>query len=170
MVTNYTSRAWTDSHIDFFTRNIYTVNDDGGGDLAAARARNEFLSNAVGLPWPTEDEVMQWREHNGQGEEVTAPQALVWATAAAVSRIAERCGLLVLPVDADGVVDPAGDPVKVPPEIFLAACMQAARWYERRITASGVLGSDSLGGTVRVGRFDADVEALIANHVEFGLA
>ena len=57
----------------------------------------------------------------------------------------------------------------VPDEIEHAALLLAARLYRRRDSPQGVIGSAEWGA-IRVGRFDPDVEALIAPFVLAGFA
>lgn len=141
---------WSGSNADYFTRNIltyvppYWATGLGETDVDELLA-NICATNGPKAPWPTERDVRAWAEIDGHpdvsGTDSTNPQALVWATRAAVSRIATLKGLPVLPVDADGAVDPEGDPVEIEPHVWLAVVMQAARWY-RRDDISGELDGD----------------------------
>lgn len=58
----------------------------------------------------------------------------------------------------------------VPPEVFYASMLQAARWLSRRRAVEGVIGASELGGVIRYSALDADVEHMIANHLVWGLA
>jgi hypothetical protein len=165
-----TSRAWSDAHADLFTRNIYTY--VGDADSEEARAYNEWASNAQTVTWPDLAEVQRWDAQNAYpgSQAVTSVEALQLALDAAVSRLAERCGLYVRPVDANGDVDPDGDPVPIPPEVKLATILQAVRWARRRQTPDGLAGSAEITGLIRTSSIDPDIEALIANHRRIGLA
>lgn len=164
-----TSRAWSDSHADLFTRNILTY--VGEVDSEEARAANEWASNAEQPTWPDLAEVMRWASQNAYPGAASAPaEVLQLCRDAAVSRLAERCGLYVRPVDANGDVDPSADPVPIPPEVKLAAVMLAARLAERQRTPGGLAGSAEISGLIRTSSIDPDIEALIANHRRLGLA
>lgn len=158
--------TWTtDSHLDYFARNILA-----GVDVDASTAVQVFRSNAPGVPWPDGDKLLEWAESEGYGPETINTSALTIALAAATSRIAERCELLVRPVNDTGQVDESLTPVLVPPEIHLAVLIQAHRWMRRTDTPEGMFGASEFTGVVRASRLDPDVEALIANYVVYGLA
>lgn len=169
MVDYWTTRA----HSDFFARNILTLYGYGG-DSAEARAYNEFVSNAAPVTWPTLDELQVWVQsttyQGAAGGDTTHVELLQLALDVAVSRIAQRTGNYVRPVDANGDVDPTGAPVEILPELKLAAIMQAFKWYERRSSPNGVLGATEFGGVIRAKSLDPDVEAMIGNELQFGLA
>lgn len=161
----------TDSHLDWFGRNIIASH---GGTTAeadnAARMANEFTSNAVQVHWPTFDELMVWAEANSFNGETVNARAMMIGLRAAISRIAERCQLPVHNINEDGSTNTNPPGPTVPPEIHLAVLIQAYRWTRRRNTPEGVVGANEFAGVVRASRLDPDVEALIANHVFYGLA
>ncbi len=153
-------RNWTTAaHADFFERNIVT--EHFAADSAAARAYNEFVSNAQTVTWPTIGELQTWVESpsyqgvvGGDGTDVALLQLVLDV---AVSKIAGATGNYVRPVDADGAVDPAGSPVQILPEIKLAAIIQASIWYDARVVPESPILAEV-------------VEALIGNERQFGLA
>jgi hypothetical protein len=115
----------------------------------------DHRSTAPPVTWPTLAEVRAWIT-NGGGS--AADQLVQICLDAAVGRLAERC----LRAGTTGEA--------ISPQLKLAAIMQADRWYARKDTPTGVLGSGELGGVVRVAPLDPDVEALIGNDVAYGLA
>lgn len=172
MTAFWTSRAWTDSHSDFFERNIVAVQ---GYDDPAAAEYNANTANAVPVTWPTLDEVIRWDVQNSYPAVAgAAPPAalerLQSALDAAVTHHANRCGLHVRPVDASGAVDPAGDPVPIDPDVKLATIMRAVRWARRSGTPDGIAGASEIGGLIRTSSMDPDIEAMIASHLHIGLA
>ncbi len=169
MVTNYTSQAWTGSHLDYFARNIITTaGDEAAITEAQARKLNEFRSNAVARTWPTVDELVAWLDAGNYGPTVNNPEAAQWALDAAIDDIAEGCGLHVYPVDANGAVDQTADPVQIPPKVFVATLIEAAHLYVSPPT--GVIGSNEIGGAVRVSSYAPGVDRLLRNHLLPGLA
>lgn len=170
MTLQVTSRAWSDAHADLFTRNVYTW--VGQADSEEARAYNEWASNAEQVTWPELAEVQRWDAQNAYpGSSAATPvEVLQLCLDAAISRLAERCGLYVRPVDANGDVDPLGDAVPIPAEVKLATIVLAVRWARRRQTPDGLAGSAEITGLIRTSSIDPDVEALISNHRRLGLA
>lgn len=127
------------SHIDYFTRNIGTLLS--GPSAASAATIDELLahiasSNATKLTWPSADEVGKIIGASGHPEITGADPANVLAlemsTAAAVTRIGKLKGIPIRPVDADGAVDEAADPVEIDADIWLATVLLASRLYDRR--------------------------------------
>lgn len=171
-MVNWTTRAWTDSHVDYFTRNIIT-HRDGSTSVsgAAAREANLFRSNEKPKPWPLYEDVSDWAHSEGftTGDGTSNTEALKNALSAARARISERTGLQVHPVGVDGEVD-YNEFLPIPAEVWQACVIYAHRIYRRRMSADGTLGASAFGGAIRVGRMDPDIEALIANHLRIGLA
>jgi hypothetical protein len=172
VVTQWTSRAWTDSHADGFTHNIITLGDGIGGESAEARAYNEFAPNNVRPTWPTTDEVLRWAAQNSYpGSGATIPvEDYQLCLDAAVESHAGRCHLHVRPVDANGAVDPVGAPVVIPAGVKLATIMRAVRWARRKNTPDGIAGSSEITGLIRTSSMDPDIEAMLAPHLALGLA
>ncbi|MGL4300064.1 MAG: hypothetical protein ACRCW4_13420 [Candidatus Neomicrothrix subdominans] len=180
MVTNWTSRAWTDSHNDYFARNILTCGctsscSCGAGDPAGARAYNEHNTVGVSRPWPTLEDCIRWERQNSYpgatGAIATAPpEPLQAALDAAIVWVCGRCHLQRWPLDVDGVVDPDGAPVEVPYDVWLATVMKAVQLATRRLTPAGMAGSAELGNLIRVNGWDPDIEGLLAPHLVIGLA
>ena len=164
--------AWsTDSHLDSFARNIIAGHGGSAAEAGqAARTINEFTSNAVQVHWPTFDELAVWAEANSYSGETVNARVLMTALRAAISRLSERCQLPVHTVDSDGNVNTSPPGPTVPPEVHLAVLLQAYRWARRQQTPEGVVGANEFTGAIRASRLDPDVEAMIANHVVYGLA
>jgi hypothetical protein len=175
-MTEFWTRAWTDSNRDLFERNILTTTDGATGDGAAFREWAEFDTHAQAQTWPTLDEVLRWANQNsahvGGAGTVAAPPSERYQLAldAAIQRIGDRCHILARPVDANGDVDPDGDPVPVPATVKLAAIMLATRIARRAQTPDGIAGSSEIGGLIRTSSMDPDIEALLAPHIHLGLA
>lgn len=173
MPTFWTSRAWSDSHSDLFIRNIYTGLD---GDDSAHREWAEFEANNARPTWPTLDEVMRWANQNsaanGPVGQVAGLKAEDYQLAldAAIEDHAERCHLNVRPVDANGAVDPDGDPVLIPAKVKLATIIQATSWAGRAKTPNGIAGASEIGGILRVSAYDPTAEKLLAGHLHLGIA
>lgn len=173
-MTEYATRAWfSDSHSDFFTRNILAFSP-GLGSEDEARARAMFTPNVAAVTWPTLDEVKRWDQAGSSpvavGGAGPAVEILDLCRTVAIERIAERIGVHPRPVDVDGVYDPAGDPVEIRPSVKLAVIMQAVRWAGRAFTPSGVAGASELAGVIRVSAMDPDIESMIGNQVRWGIA
>lgn len=168
-MTHWTSQAWTNSHEDYFTRNILTFPECSDASISDLEARNLHRSNAVQKPWPTAADLVQWRQSAGYGADTSNATALQVALDAAIDEIAEACGLYVRPVDADGNVDATADAVTIPPKVHLAVILHAAWLYELRQMPTGVVGSDGAGGAIRTG-FAPGVDRLLFNHRKVGLA
>jgi hypothetical protein len=169
----WTSRAWTDSHGDGFTRNVVAVQELG--DDPAAAEYNALTANAVPVTWPTLDEVLRWDAQNSYpvaagGGPSPASERYQLALDAAVTHHANRCGLLVRPVDADGAIDPTGAAVPIPSDVKLATIMRACRWARRSKTPDGLAGSSEIGALIRTSSSDPDIEAMLAPHLKLGLA
>lgn len=133
---------WSDSNADYFTRNIVTYMPPYWLTSAVSTSTVDELlahiatSNATKFTWPTAGEVGAIIEASGHpeitGADPARPLALEMATAAAVTRIGKLKGIPVRPVDADGAVDEAGDPVEIDADVWLATVLLAARLYDRR--------------------------------------
>lgn len=59
---------------------------------------------------------------------------------------------------------------EIPPHIFEATLLQASRWYRRRQASEGIQGASELGGAIRYGALDSDVELMLTNELIWGLA
>lgn len=130
-----------------------------------------FVPNNVRPTWPTVDEVLRWDTQNQYpgitGQLPTAPVEVVQlALDAAIETASMRCHLQVRPVDANGAVDPDGDPVEIPANVKLWVIMEAIRRARRRFTPDGVAGQGELGALMRVSGYDAHAEALLAQWTE----
>ena len=170
----FATRAWfTDAHSDFFVRNVLAF-CPGLGDDDAVRAANLFEPNTQRVTWPTLDEVTRWDQASmaptGVGHAGPRLEALELCLAAAIDRIAERIGVDPRPVDADGAVDPDGDPVEIRATVKLAVVMQTVRWAARVDTPTGVAGASELAGVIRVTALDPDIETMLGNQLRVGLA
>lgn len=169
----WTSRAWSDSHADYFTRNIWTF-DTGASSAEAAVYAELGDPNSIRPTWPTFDEVLRWAKSindypgltGGPGPNVENLQLCLDAS---IERMAGRCHLHVRPVDAAGAVDVDGDPVEIPASVKLATIMQAVRWARRAMSPDGVLGASEISGVIRAQAMDPDIEAMIAPYVAVGL-
>lgn len=173
-MTTWTSRAWTDSNRDWFERNLVETTV-GTGDGAEARAYNASTVNGPGRTWPTLDEVLRWDRQNAYpgitGQLGSAdPEVVQLALDAAIEMHAERCHLHVRPVDADGAVDEAGDPVAISAKVKLATIMRAVRLARRQFTPDGIAGASEIGGVIRTTAFDSDIESLLGGETHLGLA
>lgn len=168
----WTSRAWTDSHADYFTRNIWTF--DTGASSAEAAAYAELGDpNSQRPTWPELGEVLRWQAINSYpptgGASTANVENLQLCLDASIERMAARCHLHVRPVDAAGAVDVGGDPVLIPAGVKLATIMQAVRWARRAMTPDGIAGADEVAGLIRTSSIDPDIEAMIAPYVAVGL-
>jgi hypothetical protein len=172
VVTQWTSRAWSDSHADSFTHNLITLGDGIGGESAEARDYLAFTPNNARPTWPTLDEVLRWGAQNSYpGTPSPLPVEIYQLCLdASVENLAGRCHLLVRPVDANDAVDPLGDPVEIPAAIKLGTTMQAVHWARRQNTPDGIAGTSEITGLLRVASLDPDVERLVFPHLVFGLA
>lgn len=162
-VTHWTTNA----HADFFSRNILSFLVP---PTTASEGYETFRANGETVNWPDHGEVARWMPGDPSSVE---DQNLILAVAAANNKISERTGFNVRPLDANGDPLNPGDPgylaVEIPPEIKLAAMLQAARWYRRHMTPEGVLGANDFDGVVRVSRIDPDIADLIAGYRQLGL-
>ncbi len=133
------------SNVDYFTRNIGTlISGPSATSTATVAELLEHMCSSNGpdaWTWPTAADVAEWTEAAGHpevtGGDSSRPKALEMATAAAVNRVATLKGIPVLPVDADGAVDPAGEQVLIEARVYLATCLLAARLYDRRTSPDG---------------------------------
>ena len=165
--------ASTDSHLDFFTRNIHTFRSLDWADAAATAVaeQNLFTSNAHRLPWPTTDDLYKWMDNNNQSNTFAGNQeAAQWALAASVDDMSETCGFQVYAVDDDGVIDPAADAPLIPARVFVATLLQAAWLYKLYTAPNGIVGGNEFGGVVRSSSYAPGVRRLIRNFVQIGLA
>lgn len=160
----WTSRAWTDSHSDFFIRNIWAFSP--GWESAEAAATASFTPNNVRPTWPTLDEVTRWAESinnypgAGAGSRVNL-ENLQLALDAAVELVSMLIHEQVRPVDSAGEVDPGGTPVEIPATAKLATIMQATRWARRAMSPDGVLGTSDISGVIRAQAMDPDIERML---------
>lgn len=130
-----------------------------------------FVPNNDRPTWPTFDEVVRWMEaantYPGMGAAPTVnPEVVQLCLDVAVERISKRTNYQTRPVDANGVVDPGGDPVEIPAGVKLATIMQAARWARRPMTPDGVLGASEVAGLIRTTAFDPDIELMLVDWQE----
>lgn len=158
----------TDSHLDYFTRNILTARPGYRSSVADLDVDVDQVlgwGSAQRVRWPTADDVRNWSRTDGHTAitrtDSTAVDALEWAVAAAVDLVAGRTGFGVRPVDADGVFDPDAEAVLVPPRVHLAAVMMAARLYRRKDSAEGIYGTSEVAGGIAIKGLDPDVERLL---------
>ena len=115
--------------------------------------------------WPALKEVRSFLRLQVDADQDAVIQT---ALAAAVGAGVKRLGFVVTVVDnGDGtfgrVYTPRypDDTTELPDASHEACLIHAARLYRRRDTVDGTIGFGDMG-VVRVGRFDADVEALYA--------
>lgn len=169
--TEWTSRAWFDQHADFATRNLILGVDYSTGDSDAALAYYRSTLNGAKPTWPTLDEVTRWAKQNGgYGTDSAADvETLQLALDAAIELAAGRRDLYILPVDANGVVDPTGAPVEVPAAVKLGTIMLAVRVARRKNTPDGIAGTSEITGLIRTSSKDPDIEALLGRE-RFGMA
>lgn len=171
----WTSRAWSDSHSDYFTRNILTFGDLGPGwSSAEAEAYAAWSPNNIRPTWPTLDEATRWAEsiNNYPGVGATPRlnvENLQLCLDAAIEYHAARCHIHVRPVDATGAVDPDGDPVEIPAAVKLATIKRAVRWARRAMTPDGIAGGGDITGLIRTSSLDPDIEAELAPWIMPGL-
>jgi hypothetical protein len=106
-------------------------------------------------PWPTIADLRAWCRLDPDPVE---DDVLTEALSGAIAYVDGRTGSKWSPVDPD-----TGTPLppKVPPGGWLATLYEGARLYRRRDSIDGTLGWADVG-IVRVGRYDPDVEALLA--------
>lgn len=168
----WTSRAWTDSHADYFTRNIWTFNP--GASLAEAEAYASWEPNNQRPTWPTLDEVTRWAQsinsYPGTGAGTTVNvENLQLCLDAAIEEIASRTHIQVRPVDTTGAVDEDGTAVEVPARVKLATIMQAVRWGRRPMTPDGIAGASEVTGFIRTSALDPDIEKMLGGLIALGL-
>lgn len=161
----FTRQWWSDSHADFFTRNILTLGDPGWSS-AEAEAYATFTPNNERPTWPTLDEVTRWAESvNNYPGAGAAPRVkmenLQLGLSAAVELVSMKTHLQVRPVDSAGAVDPDGDPVEIPATVKLATIMQAVRWAGRAMSPHGVIGDSEVSGAIRAQAMDPDIERML---------
>lgn len=169
----WTRAAWTDSHSDYFTRNILTIGDPGWTSAEAA-AYASWEPNNERPTWPTLDECVRWAQSVNNYPGTTGATSInvenmQLCLNAAVERIASRTHYQVRPADATGAVDPDGTPVEIPATVKMATIMQAVRWSRRAFTPDGVLGASEISGLVRTSSLDPDVESMLAPWLALGL-
>lgn len=103
---------------------------------------------------PTADELATWLDVPTTPALSAAKAAqMTMCIDAAVADMEERCSL----------------PAEWTPNVRLACLMHAARLYKRKNSPEGVAGFGEFG-TVRVSRFDPDVEDLLSPFFRFGFA
>lgn len=164
MAEFWTRSAWSDSHSDFFARNILAFSP--GWESAEAAAIAGFIPNNVRPTWPTLDEVTRWAESiNSYPGAGAAPRVnvenLQLALDAAIEHVSMRIHEQVRPVDSAGAVDPDGDPVEIPATAKLATIMQSVRWARRAMSPDGVIGDSEISGTIRASALDGDIEKML---------
>lgn len=153
MVTHWTTAAYQ----DHFVRNLITMVP------ASLRAEVEsvpFVPNPETMPtWPSYPEAERWIMSRGPSNVdefkiQTALDAAIW-------QLSARTETFVRPVDANGDFDPGAAPVEISPTLFMAVLLQTNRWYRRKDTPDGVMGSSEFEGMVRVSGIDPDIEAML---------
>lgn len=113
--------------------------------------------------WPTLKEVRAFlRMQPDANEDLIIQTALAAATSYGIGRMGSS---LVYDPDTgyyDRVPNYPGDTQDLPDQAHEACLIHAARLYRRRDSVDGTIGFGDMGA-VRIGRTDADVDALYAN-------
>lgn len=176
MAAYWTARAFRQNR-DFAERNIITLvsGDDvvASGDLVPAPT----IAAASLVPWPDADALIAelnrvslypvLEEGAPAVDRATAAEVVV----AANLQVADACQLQVWPVDVNGAVDPAGDPVLVHPQVRLGALVHAVGLYRLRVTApEGALGMAEFGVDTAGTGLGQSVRAILGHHARFGVA
>ncbi len=154
----------TETNRDYFERNIVTYS--GAAPPAAMEEPVPFDPGTPLVEWPDYEHVIDWARSNdyaaSTGRDNAKSDLLQRALDAATRQCARRAGVSYL---AEG----SSEPSMIPADIHLAIVMQATKWYFRKDSPDGVVGSDQLNGSIRAGKFDPDVEAILEDFDELGL-
>lgn len=157
----------TQDHDNWFARNLIAGYSPLSGAASTEGAATEF-DNLMAMPtWPTMDDFMEWANAANSPfgrNETTKVDAAQRALNSAISRVSERVQIRVHPYDTDGVTPDRTQYCEVPHEVHLATIMLAYKWYLRTQSPNGIIGSDAVGGAIRAGAWDHDVEAMLDNH------
>lgn len=153
----------TQSHQDFFARNIITCRSCGGCGCNSCLTGGdtdefdeEFSPGGALCPWPLAEDVVSWCLSNGYapkaGQDTSKSPALAMAVAGARQMMARDLGISLADLEAP-VLDA---------EEYVHTVMQAAWLYFAKDSPTGVAGTDDINGAIRAGSMDPRVRQFLS--------